>query len=100
VVLREAPLGTYLGWNITNGGFHDDKICAYLGGWIPFKRTLAERLAAGDPRPSLEERYGNHDGYVAAVRSAIARVKASGFLLDADATRLENQAVLSNVLNP
>jgi hypothetical protein len=100
VVLREAPLGTYLGWNITNGGFHDDKICAYLGGWIPFKRTLAERLAAGDPRPSLQERYVDHAGYVAAVDRAIAKVKAAGFLLQADAIRLHNEAVASNVLNP
>ena len=44
VVLREAPLGTYLGWNITNGGFHDGKICNYPGGWIPFAKTDAEQL--------------------------------------------------------
>ncbi|TMI04229.1 MAG: hypothetical protein E6H40_19425, partial [Betaproteobacteria bacterium] len=24
VVLRDAPLGTYLGWNITAAGFHKD----------------------------------------------------------------------------
>ena len=43
VVLREAPLGTYLGWNITAAGFHQGKLCNYPGGMIPFAKTKAER---------------------------------------------------------
>ncbi len=31
VALREAPLGTYLGWNITATGFFKDKICGFAG---------------------------------------------------------------------
>jgi hypothetical protein len=54
VVLRDAPLGTYLGWNITAAGFHKGQICNYAGGMIPFAKTKAERVAAEDPRPSLE----------------------------------------------
>ena len=100
VVLREAPLGTYMGWNIVNGGFHDDKICNYAGGFIPFRRTKAERLAAGDPRLSLEERYGDHAGYVAAVEKGAAKAVAAGFLLPADAATLIAQAQASSVLNP
>ena len=45
VVLRDAPLGTYLGWNIVAEGFHKGKICNYAGGMIPFAQTRAERLA-------------------------------------------------------
>jgi hypothetical protein len=103
VVLREAPLGTYLGWNITADGarpFHKDQICNYVGGMIPFARTKAERLAIGDPRPSLEERYGDHAGYVAAVLAAAANAVAQGFLLPADADALIAAAAASNVLNP
>jgi hypothetical protein len=100
VVLRDAPLGTYLGWNITAGGFHKGKICNYAGGMIPFARSRAERLAAGDPRLSLEERYGTHDGYVQAVRVAAANAVAQGFLLQADADALIARAAASNVLNP
>jgi hypothetical protein len=100
VVLREAPLGTYLGWNITNGGFHDGKICGYAGGWIPFAKTAAERLANNDPRLSLEERYGDHAGYVAAVSAAAAKAVMEGFLLQADANALIAQAQASSVLNP
>jgi hypothetical protein len=100
VVLRDAPLGTYLGWNITNGGFHNGKICNYAGGMIPFARSRAERLARGDPRPSLEERYATHEGYVNAVRAAAANALAQGFLLPADAEALIARAGASNVLNP
>jgi hypothetical protein len=100
VVLRDAPLGTYLGWNITAAGFHAGKICNYAGGMIPFAQTRAERLANGDPRLSLEERYGNHDGYVAAVTAAAARAVAAGFLLQGDADALIAQAAASNVLKP
>ena len=101
VVLTDAPLGTYLGWNITAGGarpFHQGQICNYVGGMVPFARTRAERLASGDPRLSLEERYGTHEGYVAAVERAAARATARGFLLPADATALIEAAKTSRVL--
>jgi acetamidase/formamidase len=98
VVLRDAPLGTYLGWNIVADGFFKGQICNYAGGMIPFAVTKAERLAANDPRLSLEERYTNHDGYVAAVREAAANAMARGFLLEADAQRLIAAAAASNVL--
>ncbi|MPZ87566.1 MAG: hypothetical protein GEU81_05715 [Nitriliruptorales bacterium] len=100
VVLRDAPLGTYLGWNITAEGFHAGKICNYAGGMIPFATTRAERLANGDPRLSLEERYGDHDGYVAAVERAAATAVDEGFLLPDDAEALIRRAADSNVLRP
>ena len=98
VVLRDAPLGTYLGWNITAAGFHQGEICNYVGGMIPFARTAAERLASGDPRLSLEERYTNHAGYVQAVTNAAANAVAQGFLLQADANSLISSASASKVL--
>jgi hypothetical protein len=100
VVLREAPLGTYLGWNITAAGFWKGGLCNYAGGMVPFARTKAERMAAGDPRPSLEERYRDHAGYVEAVKTAAARAVASGFLLQPDADALIAQAAAGDVLVP
>ena len=101
VVLLQAPLGTYLGWNITAGGarpFHQGQICNYIGGMVPFARSASERQASGDPRLSLEERYGSHDGYVAAVRKAADHAVAQGFLLAEDAAALVQAATLSAVL--
>ena len=100
-VLTDAPLGTYLGWNITAGGarpFHQGQICNYVGGMVPFAKTQAERLATGDPRLSLQERYGTHEGYVAAVTRAAANAVAKGFLLQADADALIAAADASLVL--
>ena len=98
VVLLDTPLGTYLGWNVAAGGFHKNQICYYAGGMIPFARSAEERLANKDPRPSLLERYGSHDGYVAAVRKAAARAQAEGFLLPEDAAALIAAAEQSAVL--
>lgn len=101
VVLLEAPLGTYLGWNITTGGarpFHQGQICNYVGGMVPFARTAQERSANGDPRLSLQERYGSHEGYVVAVRKAADKAQAQGFLLAEDAVRLIKAAEASAVL--
>src|SRR6266581_3120516 len=99
VVLRDAPLGTYLGWNITAAGFYKGKECNFAGGMIPFANTKADKVP-GDPRPSLEERYKDHAGYVAAVAAAAANAVAQGFLLQQDADALIAQAAASNVLNP
>jgi alpha/beta hydrolase family protein len=98
VVLRDAPLGTYLGWNITAAGFYKGKECNFAGGMVPFAKTKAERLANEDPRPSLEERYGSHAGYVAAVTAAAAKAAAAGFLLPADEKALITAAQESDVL--
>ncbi len=103
VVLHDAPLATYLGWNITAGGarpFHQGQICNYVGGMIPFAKTKAERTASNDPRLSLEERYKDHAGYVAAVKAAAANAVAQGFLLPGDADVLVGQADASAVLKP
>ena len=68
-VLHQAPLGTYLGWNVQKSGFFKGQICGFQGGYVPFAATRAERQASGDPRPSLEERYGTQDGYVCTVQA-------------------------------
>jgi len=97
-VLRDAPLGTYLGWNLTATGFHKGQVCNYVGGYIPFAATLAERQATGDPRLSLVERYGDHAGYVAAVTQAANNAFSQGYLLAEDRDALIAQAAASDVL--
>ncbi|HSH17399.1 MAG TPA: alpha/beta hydrolase domain-containing protein, partial [Verrucomicrobiae bacterium] len=97
-VLHQAPLGTYLGWNVNSGGFYQGHGGGFQGGYIPFAETRAARLAAGDPRPSIEERYTNHAGYVAAVQRAAEGLVQRRFLLPEDASRLVKQAETSNVL--
>ena len=98
-VLFQAPLGTYTGWNIIPppspyAGQQD----SLSGGYWPFFDTKTNRLAAGDPRLSLEERYGTHKGYVCVVTAAANNNVAKGFLLVSDAQSLISQASSGNVL--
>jgi hypothetical protein len=96
--LHQAPLGSYLGWNVTRAGFYKGRGCGFAGGFIPFAKTKAERLATGDPRLSLEERYHDHAGYVAAVKKAVESLLRRRFLLPEDAERLVRQADEGDVL--
>jgi len=53
---------------------------------------VQERLATGDPRRSLEERYPNKDAYVAAFKKAAESLVKQRFLLPDDAATLIKQA--------
>jgi hypothetical protein len=97
-VLHQVPLGTYTGWNTVASGFHKGHIRNNTGAYIPFAKTRTKRLAAGDPRRSLEERYGSHEKYVAQVRAAAERLVRGRYLLQDDADRLIAQAEASKVL--
>jgi hypothetical protein len=97
-LLHQAPLGSYLGWNVTRAGFYKGRVCGFAGGFIPFAKTKAERLATGDPRLSLGERYHDHAGYVAVVKKAVGSLLSRRFLLPEDAERLIRQADESGVL--
>jgi hypothetical protein len=108
-VQRDAPLGTYLGWNVTAGPgnpgydtsnprpFHAGQVCNYVGGMVPFAITKADRVSTGDPRLSLEERYGTHDGYVAAVTNAANNAACKGYL-NAGATAASMGALCAKAL--
>ncbi len=90
--LVAAPLGSYVGWNITAAGFEKGRYCGNTGGYIPFAATKAERLAKGDPRPSLEERYPSHAAYVAKVKAQADALVARRYMLKADADRIVSEA--------
>jgi hypothetical protein len=78
-----VPLGTYTGWNLLKTAPKDE--CSAMGSFIPFAVTKEQRLMVGDPRLSLEERYGTHSRYVAAVEAAAERLVAARLLLPEDA---------------
>ena len=73
----EAPIATTTGWALRRAGFGENEGCEANGQHIAFKTTKAERMAAGDPRLSLEERYKNHEGYVAAVTAGSREAASS-----------------------
>lgn len=93
-----VPLGTNTGWNVRNPSFRAGNLCSLSGTHVPFAQTKAERLANGDPRPSLEERYGSHLGFVNAVRRATRELVYERFMLQEDANTLISAAEASDVL--
>ena len=90
-----VPLGTYTGWNVYRA--QPCELCDRDGSFIPFAKTKKEREATGDPRRSLEERYGSRDVYVARARAAAEALVAERLLLPADATACVKTAEESGV---
>ncbi|MGE0751088.1 MAG: alpha/beta hydrolase domain-containing protein [Variibacter sp.] len=78
-----APLATYTGWNVYAA--QTDEMCDRDGSYVPFAKTAAERQARGDPRPSVVERYGSREAYVAKVKAAADALVADRLLLEPDA---------------
>ena len=93
-----VPVGTNTGWNLYAAGPRGRDLCALTGAFFPFARTRDERLASGDPRLSLEERYGDHAGFVAAVRRAAEDSVGRRILLQEDAEVIIRMAEDSDIL--
>ena len=111
-VLGQAPLATYTGWNLATTGWYGPGVsngpgsqgqvfagAGNSGGYWPFWDTKASRMANGDPRLSLEERYGAHAGYVCAVSQAAVSAVEQRFLLPSDQQILVAMAGSGNALN-
>ncbi len=84
-----VPLATYTGWNPR----HPDsgapwQILDMLGSTLPFAGTERERQAAGDPRPSIAERYTDRAAYLHAVEAAAGGLVAEGHMLEEDVERV------------
>jgi hypothetical protein len=85
-----VPLGTHTGWNVYRA--QPSELADRDGSFIAFAGTRAERDTVDDPRPSLQERYGNHAAYVEKVRKAAAALVADRLLLPLDAEALVRAA--------
>ncbi len=99
-VTIRAPLGTYTGWNPRRAGFMESEPgggCDLSGSFIPFATTREQRMASGDPRPSLEERYRSHAGYVRAVERAASRLEHQRLLLEEDVTFFVQEAANTDI---
>jgi len=80
----KVPLATYTGWALRSGAQANDG-CEGTGQMIAFARTKAERLASGDPRFSVEERYASAGAYSAAAKQAIDDLIGKRYMLREDA---------------
>jgi alpha/beta hydrolase family protein/HYR domain-containing protein len=92
-----APLATYSGWNVRAAAFAGNDMCNATGQMIPFPQTKPARLAAGDTRLSVAERYPSHQAYANAVTQAANNLFAGRFLLADDVQAYINAAAASTV---
>ena len=87
-----APRATFTGWALRAPAFGGPDLCDAAGQRIDFPATRDERLASGDPRPSLEERYPDARAYVEAVAAAAQELARERLLLDEDVERIVREA--------
>ena len=85
-----VPLATYTGWSL-RGGPHANDGCEGTGQMIAFPKTKADRIATGDPRLSIEERYSSFTVYTAMVKNAIEDLVAKRLMLREDAQSALNR---------
>lgn len=95
----DVPVATYTGWALRAAAFGGDDLCDGFGQAIPFAKTKAERLASGDPRLSLEERYPSHQDYVSKVSRAAHKLAERRLMLQEDVDRVVADAQASSIGN-
>jgi hypothetical protein len=85
-----VPLATYTGWGLRSGVWKNDG-CEASGQFIPFQSTTAARMLAGDPRPSVQERYASFADYKARVVAAVDGLVRNRFFICDDTQDVVNR---------
>ncbi len=88
----QAPLGTYTGWNLRVRGQGEGYMHEFTGSYLPLPETDAVRRATDDPRRSIEDRYGDSDGYVKSVAAAARSLADERLMLEEDVERVTKAA--------
>ncbi len=87
-----VPLATYTGWNEYKAPYPVGELADRDGSCLPFAVDKVARQAAGDPRPSIAERYANGGAYVAKVEAVVTALRADRLILAEDADRYLERA--------
>jgi len=88
-----APLATYTPWQLRGGrGTDGNELVDFLGTYVPFPRTDAERARWADDRVSIDRRYADKAAYLAAASRAADALVADGLMLPEDLPRAVERA--------
>ena len=101
IVLPEVavPLGTYTGWNLRAPEYGAAAMLSPLDGmYLPFARSPAER--AGDPRPSVQERYPTRADYLDRLTRVALDLQREGFLLAEDVVAILERGAARDLWQP
>jgi hypothetical protein len=80
-----VPLATYTGWALRDPsiGAPDQRV-SFVGSYIAFPKTAADRQRTGDPRQSIAERYSSQENYMARFASALDSLIKQRWILPED----------------
>lgn len=80
-----VPLATYASWNLRDAsiGAPDQRV-SFEDSYIPFPKTTSERQKSGDPRRSIEERYGSREEYMGRYAKAVDDLIQQRWILPED----------------
>ena len=92
----QVPLATYTGWGLRSGVWANDG-CEGSGQYIPFQATQQAREAAGDPRPSVQERYASYEVYEGQVVAAVDDLVRRRFLICDDSQDIVTRLLAAGV---
>jgi hypothetical protein len=94
-----VPVGSYTGWRLRDRSMGAENELKMLDGvFIPFPHTRQERMAVGDPRPALLERYRDFEDYLQQFQAAAERLVKQRYLLAEDVPRLLQRAARNRKL--
>lgn len=84
-----VPLATFTGWALRSreAGAENDLV-GLNGSYLAFPTTKSDRESTGDPRRSMEERYGTLDRYLDPLERECRRLADEGYLLKEDISRI------------
>ena len=84
-----VPLATFTGWNLRRrDAGAENELVSLRGSFLPLPATKAERINVGDPRRSLEERYGSARDYLRRLGLRCEELRSAGYLLSDDVERI------------
>jgi CubicO group peptidase (beta-lactamase class C family) len=84
-----VPYATYTSWRLRNrDAGAENELLSLNGSYIPFPVYKSERERKGDPRLSLEERYGSLELYLEKLTALCRKYVSSGYLLEEDVDRV------------
>ena len=88
-----VPLATYTGWNAYKAPYPTGELADRDGSCLAFAPDEAARKAAGDPRPSIAQRYRDRHDYVGQVREVALALVHQRLLLAQDADAYVERAL-------
>ncbi len=85
-----VPVATYTGWNLrSREAGAENELVSLRGSYLPFPITKTDRVSNGDPRRSLDERYGTLQEYLAQLQAKCRELEKAGYLLGEDIERIQ-----------